>query len=870
MKEKFESILLQLKSNLKSDSVTSAFKTESDKKLYKELIYIIDEYHKNIDLFDKEKDSLQKLLINNASKLLDNTNSTSFNLYLPKYRNHANFLVDNYYKNEDINQTVNNLDSINNANMAEIEKSILTIRNTNLDELAKNVGNLKNTDLNNLQKNLDSIKNLDLQKLYNQLKRTNVNSDFLKSVENVKKLDLSLLQESLNAAKKLDLNKFEEDVKKIQNTEVSIDKKEFEKRYMKLVSLLNFPNKGESNFILYTKKEEKPFKLYKNSNDSIVIKAGKEASDMSFSLSKCISIIYEKEEPRFKSYTEVLFPKILDNSIFNELQNSTFIVGDDSVIGNETIIGKESTINKGSIGQAITDKIFDKHTHAVLNIKSVSKVFSKYIVKYNAEYTSTIIGIFAKWGRGKTFFYEQLKSDIQKENKKIYFCEFQPWKYQKQESAWAYLYEKVLNSYLENKETETSKRISSLELKLKNKFDRECWLDKIVHASINTLNLTNMWKIFLLNRTRIGISKVTFGLVSLLLIGLVVFSSIVFKIDFLMWLFGFLGVSGVIYSYKSYLFYMKSSNTIKSLIDNYAKTKDYSNYLGFQNEIEKELRYLINTYITEDDERLILFIDDLDRCDEKMIINIIDSLRLVLEDEEINKKLTVITALDERILLKSIKYKYFNEDNVGGNYEISPREYIEKFFLVALKLNQLNDSDKDELVNEYSSVFNNHSSSEKSKVIEDMQQSEMLNKEEKAIEDDKTSNTNENNSNDDDLEVLNNNEIKFIKKLIIQCNIDTPRKINIMIQRYLLFKNFIFEELGYENSNYELYISLIFYILEEEESQKPEDNKLKKLITLYNDSQNEEIEVEMYGKQFTLKKNRYIILVKYAEMVTPF
>ena len=89
-----------------------------------------------------------------------------------------------------------------------------------------------------------------------------------------------------------------------------------------------------------------------------------------------------------------------------------------------------------------------------------------------------------------------------------------------------------------------------------------------------------------------------------------------------------------------------------------------------------------------------------------MIIDIMDSLRLVLEDESINKKLTIITAVDERILLKSIKHKYFEKENIGKNNDINPKEYIEKFFLIALKLNHLNDKDKIELVDEYSGVFN--------------------------------------------------------------------------------------------------------------------------------------------------------------------
>ncbi len=106
MKEKFESILLQLKSNLKSDSVINELKTDKDKELHEKLINVVNNYYENIDLFNKEKDSLQKLLFENARNLLEKTNSTSFYLYLPNYRNYANFLVDNYYKNEN-NGSVN-------------------------------------------------------------------------------------------------------------------------------------------------------------------------------------------------------------------------------------------------------------------------------------------------------------------------------------------------------------------------------------------------------------------------------------------------------------------------------------------------------------------------------------------------------------------------------------------------------------------------------------------------------------------------------------------------------------------------------------------------------------------------------------------
>ena len=195
MKEKFESILLQLKSNLKSDSVIDELSTEKDKELHERLINVINRYYENIDLFDKQKDSLQKLLFENANNLLSNTNSGIFGHYLPNYRNYANFLVDNYYKNE------------NNSITTQIS--------------------MKKTQQEN-------------EKLIEKIKEQ---------------------YENLNIS---------------QNSLSQINEKEFEKRYKRLVSLLNYEDM-ESNLILYTKAENKPFKLYKNSNNSIFIKADRKS-----------------------------------------------------------------------------------------------------------------------------------------------------------------------------------------------------------------------------------------------------------------------------------------------------------------------------------------------------------------------------------------------------------------------------------------------------------------------------------------------------------------------------------------------------------------------------------------------------------------
>lgn len=524
-----------------------------------------------------------------------------------------------------------------------------------------------------------------------------------------------------------------------------------------------------------------------------------------------------------------------------------------------------------NIGQGTTNKIFDKFTKPVLNIESVAKVFSKYIINYNSEYTSTIIGIFAKWGRGKTFFYELLKKEIEKKNKKTYFCKFQPWKYQKKESAWAYLYEKILNNYL-NKDKEHNSWIPDILLNLK--------IIKIINLNCYRIGKIDFYKNIV----------ILFFFLALIFIPKFVQIKFILEIAYWMHTIGFGGL--LIFAYKIYKFYLGNKGTIEKLIDKYGKTKDYSEYLGFQNEIEKELKYLINAYIKKEDEQLILFIDDLDRCNEKMIIDIMDSLRLVLEDDDINKKITIITAIDERILLKSIKHKYFDQETISENKDvISPKEYVEKFFLIALKLNHLCDTDKMELVDAYTDIFNSeynlsHTANGVPKIIKKIQMNKKLNNTDKSfikseedfkdymsdkefkVKGDNVEIFNQDKQDTDlidneELEILSKKEIEFIKKLIVQYEIDTPRKINMMVQRYLLFKNFIFEELGkIQKIDYEILISLIFIALDEKTFELLHNN--------YLNSDNDIINFEIDEKIFELDKNIYIILLKYAEMVSPF
>lgn len=462
MKEKFESILLQLKSNLKSDSVIDALKTDKDKELHQRLINVINRYYENINLFDNQKESLKKLLFENANNLLSNTNSSHFDLYLSNFRNYANFLVDNYYKNQNI------LINENNINILEVEESIKKIKNINLDELSKNAEKIRKVDLNVLQQNLDLLKDIDLKKLNEQIVNNGVTFD----LDKLKNFDLDKFQKSLDEVKKLNLDSSQNDGKNIQNNINIIDEQEFEKRYMKLVSLLNSED-VESNLILYTKAEKKPFKLYKNSNNSIFIKAGLETKNMSLPLNKCISIIYKNEETPFKSYTEVLFPKIFDNTIFDEIKNDNFIIGDKNSIDEKDIIDSKPIIYNNPIPEFHSD-VPSNNNIDCLNIGMDVNAFAKLIANKSLQ-PPLAIGLFGKWGSGKSFFMEEVEKKIEElrkeKNTEKIFCEeivhikFNAWHYS-DSNLWANLMIQIfegLNKFLKPQEVD---KIENLYLQL--------------------------------------------------------------------------------------------------------------------------------------------------------------------------------------------------------------------------------------------------------------------------------------------------------------------------------------------------------------------------------------------------------------------
>lgn len=83
------------------------------------------------------------------------------------------------------------------------------------------------------------------------------------------------------------------------------------------------------------------------------------------------------------------------------------------------------------------------------NVEFISKIFAKHLNEINSE-DSQMIGIFGRWGRGKTYFWGKVKRQLERLGN-YSFVEFNAWKYQETPAIWAYLFKTFQDSIITSK-----------------------------------------------------------------------------------------------------------------------------------------------------------------------------------------------------------------------------------------------------------------------------------------------------------------------------------------------------------------------------------------------------------------------------------
>lgn len=450
--------------------------------------------------------------------------------------------------------------------------------------------------------------------------------------------------------------------------------------------------------------------------------------------------------------------------------------------------------------------IDDQSVAPKLDVSLVATEFARLI--YNLKKNKgQFLGVFGRWGRGKTFFAEEVFGKINESLKaeniiRHQAITFNAWKYQDTEAIWAYIYETLSTEYLSLAEGNWWKE-KILTFKL-NKERKGAWPIYILVLSI----LANLlWIIWIPFSWKVSLAIATvsnFGLVG----------------TYILWRL-----------YKRY--YPK----IKETAQEYTNNPGFGQYLGAQAEIQEELKTLLKVWFNlkthhkkaksklkrnwpRNYDRIIFFVDDIDRCQEDKIISIIDSLRVMLEDDEIVERIIVMAAIDETILERAILWKYRdlidntltndNSKTSNGNSfkdvnELT-REYMDKLFIGGIKLPKLSSKEQFEILENYAL------------------EAKILEKDPYIISTEIDTEDNSKTEDTSDLSVPH--EITFPESIydeyvltqtdyfLLQSELDylhekisentdleiTPRQLRIYLNRYLLAKNvasaFLFRETG--------------------------------------------------------------------------
>lgn len=461
------------------------------------------------------------------------------------------------------------------------------------------------------------------------------------------------------------------------------------------------------------------------------------------------------------------------------------------------------------------------------------------IIKNLKAEPGNMVGIFGPWGRGKTYLMDSIWKKLSSDETTTYIqIKYPAWKYQHTPANWAYLYEQFSDKFLGNAR-------------------------KDVRSFINYHK-----NLFALSRQRDGTYPLIFGV---LLILVVCFNTL-FTIDYenlFLKVFTILGIPFAATIGIMLIKHLKLDHFTKAfnLIKKYNLKISFKESLGVQAEIQKELTHLIKVWTKSNgkdkQKKLVLFVDDLDRCNKEKVIEVIDSLRIILDDDELKDKLLILTALDERILNQAVISKYDNSKTINELV----REYIDKLFIFSIKLTGLTPQDSKEFFEKFTKqefvVEPSDKPTEKEKTDKAERETDIhtTNQEKPVSIDQKIKVT------FDVVTKLTLEEKEIFKRKLELLDNPTPRKIKIIYYRYLFVRNLLTsagsrQENNYwlQGKNHDLFIEQLIHF-----SQKA----TSKLTDEYNQASKVETS-EISLQNLTVDKTEYMNLLKLFELAIAY
>ncbi len=274
--------------------------------------------------------------------------------------------------------------------------------------------------------------------------------------------------------------------------------------------------------------------------------------------------------------------------------------------------------------------------------------------------TPLTIGVFGTWGSGKTSLMRMVKNKLPND---FTVAWFDAWKYDKEETLWRAFLLCVLSALKETaqkqgKPTEEFEKMQSL-------LYREMELEKVGGVTIDLPKLGG---------------AVATGLVKLSLSFIPGISTLTKLVEELQ--------SGA----------AKSSTDEAISAISRERTKIYIEQVQFLEQFQDKFAKLIKTHIAP--KRLVVFVDDLDRCLPEKAIEVLEAIKLFLDAESC----IFVLGLDQEVIARGIEMKYKelgarqDGDTSQQKFTIEGVRYLEKIIQLPFQIPQIESQDMGDFV----------------------------------------------------------------------------------------------------------------------------------------------------------------------------
>ena len=284
--------------------------------------------------------------------------------------------------------------------------------------------------------------------------------------------------------------------------------------------------------------------------------------------------------------------------------------------------------------------------------------------------TPLTIGVDGAWGSGKTTLMEMMRTDLNKQRDghpdapTSHTVWFNAWKYDREESLWAALALEILSQ---------------------------------VRKQLSIFERAQLW--VKLNFKRLDFQKLVKYLAkSLLYPALAVLVAIACLKFWQHWIsptadlskWSAMAVGGGILGFLSMVvkqIYNRVIAPFELNISQYVRTPDYKQRVGFLGEFETDFKFVIDAVTRGGKSSLIVFIDDLDRCEPAKPVEVIEAINHLLDADSC----IFIIGMDARSVAASVQGKYkqlqdvFSDDESGTRIALG-YQFLEKIIQIPFRL----------------------------------------------------------------------------------------------------------------------------------------------------------------------------------------